>query len=130
MRSLIFSNSCCVCKLFIFIFNHILTLHCTLFFKLPSTDYMVQKLGVEEKQVPEMNHVLYKNYGTTLAGLKVYIYSDLILLFSKRRKCSQTVALFYILIIFPFQAIGYNFDYDDYHRYQLGNFHLSFLLLC
>ncbi|KAG7949741.1 hypothetical protein I3843_13G077900 [Carya illinoinensis] len=50
-------------------------------------DYMVQKLGVEEKQVPEMNHVLYKNYGTTLAGLK---------------------------------AIGYNFDYDDYHSFVHG----------
>lgn len=37
-------------------------------------EYMVQKLGIEENKVPEMNHVLYENYGTTLAGLKAIGY--------------------------------------------------------
>lgn len=38
---------------------------------------MVQKLGIEEEKVPEMNRALYKNYGTTMAGLKVYYYCPL-----------------------------------------------------
>lgn len=37
-------------------------------------DYMVQKLGIEEKKVAEMNRVLYQNYGTTMAGLKAIGY--------------------------------------------------------
>ncbi|KAB1225924.1 hypothetical protein CJ030_MR1G004466 [Morella rubra] len=38
-------------------------------------EYMVQKLGIEESKVPEMNRVLYQNYGTTLAGLKAIGYN-------------------------------------------------------
>ncbi|XP_059430085.1 suppressor of disruption of TFIIS-like [Corylus avellana] len=37
-------------------------------------EYMVQKLGIEEEKVPEMNRMLYKNYGTTMAGLKAIGY--------------------------------------------------------
>lgn len=50
-------------------------------------DYMVEKLGIEESIVPDMCYVLYKYYGTTMAGLR---------------------------------AIGYEFDYDDYHRLVHG----------
>lgn len=45
-----------------------------LFIILPSTDYMAQKLGIEEKKIPEMNRALYQNYGTTMAGLKVWYF--------------------------------------------------------
>ncbi|XP_065623024.1 uncharacterized protein LOC111992350 [Quercus suber] len=33
-------------------------------------EYMVQKLGIDEKEVQEISPVLYKTYGTTMAGLK------------------------------------------------------------
>lgn len=44
---------------------------------------MINKLGMEEEKVPVMCKELYRDYGTTMAGLR---------------------------------AIGYDFDYDDYHR--------------
>ncbi|KAA3487598.1 HAD-superfamily hydrolase, subfamily IA, variant 3 [Gossypium australe] len=50
-------------------------------------DYMVEKLGIEKDKVVEVSNILYKNYGTTMAGLR---------------------------------AIGYDFDYDDFHRYVHG----------
>ncbi|XP_010262543.1 PREDICTED: uncharacterized protein LOC104601051 [Nelumbo nucifera] len=50
-------------------------------------DYMVQKLGIEQSKIPDMCNLLYKNYGTTMAGLR---------------------------------AIGYDFDYDDYHGFVHG----------
>ncbi|XP_040992984.1 uncharacterized protein LOC121239744 [Juglans microcarpa x Juglans regia] len=50
-------------------------------------EYMLQKLGIEENKVPQLCVALYKDYGTTLAGLK---------------------------------AIGYNFEYDDFHSYVHG----------
>ncbi|XP_010256890.1 PREDICTED: uncharacterized protein LOC104597165 [Nelumbo nucifera] len=50
-------------------------------------DYMVQKLGIEESKASDMCNLLYKNYGTTMAGLR---------------------------------AIGYDFDYDDYHSFVHG----------
>ncbi|KAK3166624.1 hypothetical protein QOZ80_1AG0048220 [Eleusine coracana subsp. coracana] len=50
-------------------------------------DYMVQKLGVEESISLELCILLYKQYGTTMAGLR---------------------------------AIGYQFDYDDYHSFVHG----------
>ncbi|XP_022731625.1 uncharacterized protein C24B11.05-like isoform X2 [Durio zibethinus] len=49
-------------------------------------EYMIKKLGIEEK-VPELCVSLYKYYGTTMAGLK---------------------------------AIGYNFEYDDFHSFVHG----------
>lgn len=51
------------------------------------TDYMIEKLGIEGNKVPEMCVQLYKDYGTTMAGLR---------------------------------AIGYDFDYDDYHSFVHG----------
>ncbi|KAI3447702.1 hypothetical protein Pfo_004367 [Paulownia fortunei] len=50
-------------------------------------DYMIEKLGVEESKIPDLCNLLYKNYGTTMAGLR---------------------------------AIGYDFDYDEYHRFVHG----------
>jgi len=50
-------------------------------------DYVNQKLGVEESRVPDLSRELYKNYGTTMAGLR---------------------------------AVGYEFDYDDYHSFVHG----------
>jgi hypothetical protein len=32
---------------------------------------MIQKLGIEETEASQMNGVLYKSYGTSMAGLKV-----------------------------------------------------------
>ncbi|KAG8479916.1 hypothetical protein CXB51_029616 [Gossypium anomalum] len=50
-------------------------------------DYMVEKLGIEKDKIVELSNALYKNYGTTMAGLR---------------------------------AIGYDFDYDEYHSYVHG----------
>ncbi|KAL3826013.1 hypothetical protein ACJIZ3_022042 [Penstemon smallii] len=50
-------------------------------------DYMIEKLGVEESKIPDLCNLLYKNYGTTMSGLR---------------------------------AIGYDFDYDEYHSFVHG----------
>ncbi|KAI3450369.1 hypothetical protein Pfo_007034 [Paulownia fortunei] len=50
-------------------------------------EYMINKLGIEEEKVPVMCAQLYKEHGTTMAGLR---------------------------------AIGYDFDYDDYHSFVHG----------
>lgn len=50
-------------------------------------DYMVEKLGIERSKISQLCDLLYKNYGTTMAGLR---------------------------------AIGYSFDYDEYHRFVHG----------
>lgn len=49
--------------------------------------YMVEKLGIEESKIDDLCNLLYKNYGTTMAGLR---------------------------------AIGYDFDYDEYHSFVHG----------
>ncbi|KAF6137818.1 hypothetical protein GIB67_040526 [Kingdonia uniflora] len=50
-------------------------------------EYMLQKLGIEENKISEMCALLYKAYGTTMAGLR---------------------------------AIGYEFDYDEFHGFVHG----------
>ncbi|KAM7263281.1 hypothetical protein ACFE04_000964 [Oxalis oulophora] len=50
-------------------------------------DYMVEKLGIPKEKIVELSNLLYKNYGTTMAGLR---------------------------------AIGYDFDYDEYHSFVHG----------
>ncbi|CAK8541673.1 unnamed protein product [Lathyrus sativus] len=50
-------------------------------------DYMVEKLGIDRDIIDDMSNHLYKNYGTTMAGLR---------------------------------AIGYDFDYDEYHSFVHG----------
>ncbi|XP_050368745.1 uncharacterized protein LOC126786835 [Argentina anserina] len=37
-------------------------------------EYMVQRLGIEETRVKDVNQLLYKNYGTSMAGLKAIGY--------------------------------------------------------
>ncbi|KAG2240841.1 hypothetical protein Bca52824_097050, partial [Brassica carinata] len=34
-------------------------------------EFMVEKLGIDEDGVVELNQILYKKYGTSMAGLKV-----------------------------------------------------------
>ncbi|KAK4270338.1 hypothetical protein QN277_023384 [Acacia crassicarpa] len=50
-------------------------------------DFLVEKLGIEKSKVDELGFLLYKNYGTSLAGLR---------------------------------AIGYDFNYDEYHSFVHG----------
>jgi len=50
-------------------------------------DFMVEKLGIDRSKIQELSDLLYKNYGTTMAGLR---------------------------------AIGYDFDYDEYHSFVHG----------
>ncbi|KAK6117987.1 hypothetical protein DH2020_048272 [Rehmannia glutinosa] len=59
-------------------------------------EYMINKLGIEEDKVPVMCAQLYKEYGTTMAGLR---------------------------------AIGYDFDYDDYHSFVHGRLPYDWLKL-
>ncbi|KAI3805719.1 hypothetical protein L1987_21602 [Smallanthus sonchifolius] len=50
-------------------------------------DYMVEKLRIDAEMIPQLCNLLYKNYGTTMAGIR---------------------------------AIGYDFDYDEYHSFVHG----------
>ena len=36
-------------------------------------DYMVEKLGIEKSKIDDLSNLLYKNYGTTMAGLRVWL---------------------------------------------------------
>ena len=38
---------------------------------------MIQKLGMEAAKVAELNYPLYKTYGTTMAGLRVWFNQPL-----------------------------------------------------
>ena len=38
---------------------------------------MIQNLGIEESEVSEVNRVLYKNYTTSMVGLRYSIYVSL-----------------------------------------------------
>ncbi|XP_052174284.1 uncharacterized protein C24B11.05 [Diospyros lotus] len=37
-------------------------------------DYMVEKLDIEQEKIPALGNLLYKNYGTTMAGLRAIGY--------------------------------------------------------
>ncbi|KAK1321905.1 hypothetical protein QJS10_CPA03g01657 [Acorus calamus] len=37
-------------------------------------DYMIEELGIEASKIPDLCNVLYKNYGTTMAGLRAIGY--------------------------------------------------------
>ncbi|KAG6472266.1 hypothetical protein ZIOFF_069726 [Zingiber officinale] len=67
-------------------------------------------LGVEESNLLELCVVLYKNYGTTMDGLKLIV----IFMFDK----GALVVMRSFLLVF--QDIGYNFDYDDFHSFVHG----------
>lgn len=78
---------------------------------------MLQHLQMEETEVPRMCLELYKEYGTTMAGLKVKIWL----------KFSVNLKLFCSLLIneftnysLSFQALGYEFDNDEFHAYVHG----------
>lgn len=34
-------------------------------------DYMAKRLGMDEEEIDNLSELLYKNYGTTMAGLRV-----------------------------------------------------------
>ncbi|KAL7589592.1 uncharacterized protein C24B11.05 [Lactuca sativa] len=57
-------------------------------------EYMVNELNIEETKVPEMCATLYRDYGTTMAGLR---------------------------------ALGYEFDYDEYHSFVHGRLPYEYL---
>lgn len=51
-----------------------------------AVDYMVEKLGIDKSKIPDLCNLLYKNYGTTMAGLRVWfslIYLYLFILLVK-----------------------------------------------
>lgn len=74
-------------------------------------EYMIHTLGIEEIKVPEMCVQLYKDYGTTMAGLRVWYlllqFCNLISTIRTSRNLIFDVAFTY------FQAMDYDFDYDD-----------------
>ena len=37
-------------------------------------DYMVEKLGIDKSKIDDLSNLLYKNYGTTMAGLRVLFH--------------------------------------------------------
>ncbi|KAK1298832.1 hypothetical protein QJS10_CPB14g00633 [Acorus calamus] len=37
-------------------------------------DYMIEEMGIEASKIPDLCNVLYKNYGTTMAGLRAIGY--------------------------------------------------------
>ncbi|KAL6954405.1 hypothetical protein U1Q18_040864, partial [Sarracenia purpurea var. burkii] len=59
----------------------------TIFITIFMEEFMLQHLHIEENEVPRMCLDLYREYGTTMAGLK---------------------------------ALGYEFDYDEFHAYVHG----------
>lgn len=36
-------------------------------------DYMVEKLGIDRRKISELGNLLYRNYGTTMSGLRVWL---------------------------------------------------------
>ncbi|ONK67742.1 uncharacterized protein A4U43_C05F3270 [Asparagus officinalis] len=64
-------------------FSSGISAHCTMNIE----EYMLEKLGIEKSKISEVSNLLYKHYGTTMAGLR---------------------------------AIGYKFDYDEYHSFVHG----------
>ncbi|CAL9765093.1 unnamed protein product [Musa acuminata subsp. burmannicoides] len=81
-------------------------------------DYLVEKLGIEESKISDLCNLLYKNYGTTMAGLRVIRERKLLFFFAY---VSWQTLFLCLCRRFPCvaQAIGYSFDYDDYHRFSL-----------
>lgn len=41
---------------------------------MPKLEYMIEKLKIEDSKVPDMCVQLYKDYGTTMSGLRVRSY--------------------------------------------------------
>jgi len=78
------------------------------------TDYMVEKLGIHPSKIDDLSNLLYKNYGTTMAGLRV-CFLIIIGLFPLLNSWNTRHPII-VFVSFSIQAIGYDFDYDEYHR--------------
>ena len=83
--------------------------------------YMLQYLHIEESEVPRMCLELYREYGTTMAGLKVetrtHHYSSLL------PSLLSSIIIFWLPLKSPFfddQALGYELDNDEFHAYVHG----------
>jgi hypothetical protein len=76
---------------------------------------MVERLGIEESKLAELGNLLYKNYGTTMAGLRVWDLNFLSPHYIPL-KSERTVLMECFWVVPVLQAIGYDFDYDEYHR--------------
>lgn len=69
-----------------------------------SLEYMLQKLCIEEAKVPELCVSLYKFYGTTLAGLRVWL--SVLFFFWVNIETSACWQSF-VMVFFFFLIIGY-----------------------
>lgn len=76
---------------------------------------MLERLHIEESKVPKMCLDLYIEYGTTLAGLKVKYICILALLSIFSSSCFMFISLGVSC-----QALGYEFDDDEFHAYVHG----------
>lgn len=73
-----------------------------------SLEYMLQKLCIEEPKVPELCVSLYKFYGTTLAGLRVWLSVLFFFLFFFFWVNIETSACWQsFVMVFFFLIIGY-----------------------
>lgn len=74
-----------------------------------SLEYMLQKLCIEEAKVPELCVSLYKFYGTTLAGLRVWLSVLFFFLFFFFGVNIETSACWqsFVMVFFFFLIIGY-----------------------
>lgn len=69
-----------------------------------SLEYMLQKLCIEEAKVPELCVSLYKFYGTTLAGLRVWLSVFFFFWVNiETSACWQS----FVMVFFFFLIIGY-----------------------
>lgn len=64
------------CLSFLMIINGHITEFCVSLFSL-FAEFMLNQLGIEESEVPKLCLDLYKEYGTTMAGLKVSYFKIL-----------------------------------------------------
>lgn len=77
---------------------------------------MVKELGIEESKIGHLSDLLYKNYGTTMAGLRVYncLYICIYYFYL------QIDIYLFLCLVYVEQGIGYEFDYDKYHAFIHG----------
>jgi len=82
-------------------------------------DYMVEKLGIEKSKIDDLSNLLYKNYGTTMAGLRVWLSFFSLLIIGSDCWIQKSLITYVCFVSLSMQAIGYDFDYDEYHRYMI-----------
>lgn len=76
---------------------------------------MSQLLHIDESEVPRMCLELYREHGTTMAGLKVMY---LVLDYYYYYYCYFSGQIESLSI--KFQAVGYEFDNDEFHAFVHG----------